>query len=78
MAAVFLCTTVPRPCFTLHYDVGNAHLAAQGWEEDDKLDGVDVVRDDDKRGFLSFNVVEAVLDEEVFLGVLLIKMSEVK
>ena len=74
-----MCTTVPRPCFTLHDDVGNAHLAAQGWEEDDELDGVDVVRDDNKRGFLSFDEGdEAVLDEEGFLGVLLIKMSEVK
>ena len=40
------------------------------------------MRDDDKRGFLSFDegddVVEAVLDEAGFLGVLLINMSEVK
>ena len=60
--------------FTLHDDVGNAHLAAQGGEEDDELDGVDVVRDDDERGFLGFDegddVVEAVFDEERFLGVL--------
>ena len=62
-------------CFTLHDDVGNAHLAAQSGEEDDELDGVDVVRDDDECGFLGFDegddVVEAVLDEEGFLGVLL-------
>ena len=68
--------------FTLHDDVGDAHLAAQSGEEDNELDGVDVVRDDDKCGFLSFDegddVVEAVLDEEGFLGVPLIKMSEVK
>ena len=69
--------------FTLHDNVGDAHLAAQGGEEDDELNGVDVVRDDDKRGFLGFDkgddVVEAVFDEEGFLGVLLITtMSEVE
>ena len=61
--------------FTLHGNVGDARLAAQGGEEDDELDGVDVVRDDDERGFLGFderdNVVEAVFDEEGFLGVLI-------
>ena len=66
--------------FTLHDDVGNAHLAAQGGEEDDELDGLDVVRDDDERDFLGFDegddVVEAVFDEEGFLGVLLISTSE--
>ena len=66
--------------FTLHDDVGNTHLAAQGGEEDDELDGVDVVHDDDQRGFLGFDegddVVEAVFDEEGFLGVLLISMSD--
>ena len=65
--------------FTFHDDVGDAHLAAQGGEEDDELDGVDVVRDDDERGFLGFDegddVVEAIFDEEGFLGVLLIIMS---
>ena len=68
--------------FTLDDDVGDAHLAAQGGKENDELDGVDVVRDDDERGFLGFDegddVVEAVLDEEGFLGVLLIIMSEIK
>ena len=65
--------------FTLHNDVGNDHLAAQGGEEDDELDGVNVVRDDDEGGFLGFNegddVVEAVFDKEGFLGVLFITMS---
>ena len=68
--------------FTLDDDVGNAHLAAQGGEEDDELDGVDVVRNDDERSFLGFDegddVVEAVFDEEGFLGFLFITMSEVK
>ena len=73
-------------CFTLHDDVGDAHLAAQGREEDDELDGVDVVHDEDERGFLGFDegndVVEAVLDEVLdekrLLRVLLIIMSEIK
>jgi len=69
--------------FTLHDDVGAAHLAAQGGEEDDELDSrVDVVRDDDEGGFLGFDegddVVEAVFDKEGFFGVLLMTMSEVK
>ena len=70
--------------FTLHDDVRNAHLAAQGGEEDDELDGINVVCDDDGRGFHTFDdgdnaVFVAGSDEEGFLGVLLItKMSEVK
>ena len=40
------------------------------------------MRDDDEGGFLGFDegndVVKAVLDEEGFLGILFIKMSEVK
>ena len=62
-------------CFTLHDDVGDAHLAAQGGEENDELDGVDVVCDDDERGFFGFDegddVVEAEFDEEGLLGALL-------
>ena len=59
------------------------HLAPQGGEEDDRLDGVDVVCDDDKRGFLSFDegddVVEAEFDEGGLLGALLTTtMSEVE
>ena len=56
-------------------DVGDAHLAAQGGEEDDELDGVNIVSDDDERRLLGLNesdaVVETVLDEEGLLGVLL-------
>ena len=69
-----------KTSLTLHDDVGNPHLAAQGGEEDDELDGVHVVRDDDEGGFLGLDegddVVEAVFDEEGFLGVLFISMSE--
>ena len=56
-------------------DVWDAHLAAERGEEDDELDGVDVIGDDDECGLLRFDegdaVVEAVLDEEGLLGVLL-------
>jgi len=60
--------------FALYDDVGHAHLAAEGGEEDDELDWVNVVCDDDEGGFLCFDecdaVVQAVFDEEGFLGVL--------
>lgn len=50
----------------LHDDVWNAHLAAEGWEVDDELDGVDVVGDDDEAGLLGLDetngVVETVSD----------------
>jgi hypothetical protein len=52
--------------------VRDTHLAAQGGEEDDEFDGVDVVGDQDESGFLGFNqaddVVETVLDGVGFLG----------
>ena len=55
-------------------DVGDTHLAAERGEEDDELDGVDIVGDDDERRLLGLNegnaVVETVLDEEGLLGVL--------
>ena len=59
--------------FTLQDDLGNAYFA------DDELDGVDVVCDDGECGFLGDDVVEAVFDEEGYLGVLLTTTkSEVK
>lgn len=46
--------------------VRDTHLLAQRRQEDDQLDGVDVVRDQDKRSLLVLNqaddVVQAVLD----------------
>jgi len=60
--------------FTLDNDVGDTHLAAEGGEEHDELDGVNVVCDDDKRGFLCFDegdaVVQTVFNEEGLLRVL--------
>ena len=58
----------------LDNSVGDAHLAAQSRQEDDELNGVDIVRDQDERSLLVLdqanNVVETVLDEERLLGVL--------
>jgi len=56
---------------------------AQLGEEDNELDGIDVMRDEDKCGFLGFDegddVIEVIFDKEGFLEVLLITtMSEVK
>lgn len=46
--------------------VGDTHLLAEGGEEDDELDGVDIVGDEDERSLLVLNeaddVVETVLD----------------
>ena len=58
----------------LHDDVRDTHLAAKRGEEDDKLNGVDIVGDNNEVGLLrldeSNTVVETVLDEEGLLGVL--------
>ena len=58
----------------LNDDVGDTHLAAEGREEDDELNGVDIVSDDDERRLLGLNegnsVVEAILDKQRLLGVL--------
>jgi hypothetical protein len=50
------------------YDnVGNTHLAAEGGEEDDELDGVDIMGDGDESSLLGLdegnNVVKTVFDE---------------
>lgn len=64
----------PETGLALHDDVWHTHLAAQGGEEDDELDGVNIVCDDNEGGLLGFDegddVVETVLDEEGLLGVL--------
>ena len=55
-------------------DVGDTHLAAESGEEDDELDGVDVMGNDDESGLLGLDegdaVVETVLYEEGLLRVL--------
>lgn len=58
----------------LDNDVGNTHLPAEGGEEDDEFDGVDIVSNDNKGSLLRLNesntVVETVLDKQGFLGIL--------
>lgn len=62
--------------------VRDTHLAAEGREEDDELDGVDVVSDDDQVGLLVLDerddVVQSRLDEEGLLGLVrLLAVGEV-
>ena len=61
----------PETGLALDDGVGDAHLSAECGEEDDQFDGVDVVGDQNERGFLGFdqadNVVEAVFDSVGFL-----------
>ena len=63
-----------KASLALNDHIWNTHLAAQGGEEDNELNGVDIVSNDDEVGLLGFNegntVVEAVLDEERLLGFL--------
>ncbi|TGO15178.1 hypothetical protein BTUL_0043g00310 [Botrytis tulipae] len=51
---------------TLDDGVWDTHLLAQSWKEDNQLNWVNIVRDEDQRGLLSFdqtnNVVKTVLD----------------
>ena len=64
-----------KTSLALDNDVGDTHLATEGGEEDDELDGVDVVGDDDERRLLRLDqgngVVETVLDKQRLLGILL-------
>lgn len=59
--------------------VGDTHLAAEGGQEDDQLDGVDVVGNQDQGGLLVLNqtddVVQAVLDGVGLLGDVLLLLA---
>lgn len=59
--------------------VGDTHLLAERGEEDDELDGVDVVGDQDEGGLLVLNeadnVVETVLDGVGLLGDILLLLA---
>lgn len=59
--------------------IGDTHLAAEGGEEDDELDGVDIVGDKDERSLLVLNkannVVETVLDSVRLLGNVLLLLA---
>lgn len=49
----------------LNDNVGDTHLAAKGREEDNKLDGVDVVGDQDERGLLVLDEADNVVQTEL-------------
>ena len=53
-------------------DIGDTHLAAESGEEDDELNGVDIIGDDNERCLLCLNesddVVKTVLDKQRLLG----------
>lgn len=59
--------------------VGDAHLAAESGQEDDELNGVDIVGDQDERGLLVLNqanhVVETVLDDVGLLADVLLLLA---
>jgi hypothetical protein len=59
--------------------VGNTHLAAESGEEDNQLNGVDVVSNQDQGGLLVLNetdnVVETVLDGVGLLGDILLLLA---
>jgi hypothetical protein len=63
----------------LDNDVGDTHLAAEGGEEDDELDGVDVVGDQDERRLLVLdkadNVVQTELGDVGLLGDILLLLA---
>lgn len=62
-----------EPGLTLHDNVRDTHLPAEGGEEDNELNGVNVVGNDNELSLLgldeSNNVVETVLGEDGLLGV---------
>lgn len=59
--------------------VGDAHLAAESGEEDDELNGVDIVGDEDEGSLLVLDeaddVVETVLDDVGLLGDVLLLLA---
>lgn len=59
--------------------IGDAHLAAESGQEDDQLNGVDIVGDEDERGLLVLdeadNVVETVLDDVGLLADVLLLLA---
>jgi hypothetical protein len=59
--------------------IGNAHLAAEGGQEDDELNGVDIIGNEDERGLLVLDqandVVETVLDNIRLLADVLLLLA---
>ncbi len=71
-----------KTSLALDNDIGDTHLAAESGEEDDELNGVNIVGNDDESGLLGLNegndVVKTVLGEQGLLGVLNKSSSENK
>lgn len=59
--------------------IGHTHLLAKGGQEDNQLNGVDVVGDEDQRSLLVFdetdNVVQTILDRVWFLADVLLLLA---
>lgn len=62
-----------KTSLALHDNVRDTHLAAQGGQEDDEFDGVNVVGDHNERCLLRLDkgntVVETIFDKQGLLGV---------
>ena len=63
----FLVNDSAETSFAFHDDIRNTHLATEGGQEDDELDGVDIMSDDDKSSLLSLDegnyMIKTVFDE---------------
>jgi len=69
----------PQPRLALHDRVRHTHLPAQRWEEDDELDGIDVIRDQHQRRLLRLDqrhhMVQPVLDGVRLLADILLLLA---
>ena len=70
----FLVNDSAETSFAFYNDIRNTHLATEGGQEDDELDGVNIMSDDNKSSLLgldkSNNMIETIFDEQRFLRVL--------
>jgi len=68
-----------KTSLALDNDIRNTHLAAKGRQENNKLDGINIMSNDNERSLLGLNqgnnMVQAIFDKERFLGFLLIKLG---
>ena len=70
----FLVNDSAETSFAFYNDIRNTHLATERRQEDDELDGVNIMSDDDESSLLgldkSNNMIETIFDEQRFLRVL--------
>lgn len=68
-----------KTSLALDNDIRNTHLAAKGRQENNKLNGINIMSNDNERSLLGLNqgnnMVQAIFDKERFLGFLLIKLG---